>query len=258
MLVMDSGLGGISVVRALRAQTPQQPLSYLADTAFFPYGGKSAETLSTRAVALISALHQRSPTGTVVLACNTLSTLCLGTLRAALPQTFVGTVPAIKVAAARSRSKRFTMLGTPNTAHSSYTKNLIAEFAAGCMVDTVAAPHLAELTETLLLGNHVTDEQIRAELAPAFIDDAFGRTDAVVLGCTHYPLIVGRLRACAPWDVEWIDSGDAIARRALSLVEGDTAPKESIAYVTAEADIARYDEMFKREGFDRVEALVVS
>ena len=257
MLVMDSGLGGLSVVRALRAQMPEKPLHYLADTACFPYGGKSAEMLSARAAALISAMNQRVSTATVVLACNTLSTLCLSTLRAALPQTFVGTVPAVKVAAARSRSKRFTMLGTPNTAHSAYTKNLIAEFAAGCIVDSIAAPHLAELTESWLLGGEVNDDALRQEITHAFIDDPFGKTDTMVLGCTHYPLIVERLRALGPWEVEWIDSGDAIARRAMTLAGQEPLPGESIAYVTAEKDIATYQVLFAREGFSRTEALVV-
>lgn len=257
MLVMDSGLGGISVVRALHARRPDRPLTYLADTALFPYGGRAAEALSARAIALITALDKQAPERTVVLACNTLSTLCLAALRAGLPHKFVGTVPAIKVAAAHSTTKRFTLLATPNTAHSDYTKNLIAEFAAGCMVDRVGAPKLARQAEALLLGEAVTDEALRAELAPAFHDDAKGRTDSVVLGCTHYPLIVERLRANAPWPVEWIDSGDAIARRALSLVEQDTAPETSVAYVTAEADVERYRPLFLREGFTDVRALVV-
>lgn len=253
MLVMDSGLGGISVVRALRAKAPARKLTYLADTAFFPYGGRKVEELSTRAAALIRALAPTTDPGTVVLACNTLSTLCLAELRAVLPYPFVGTVPAVKTAAAESQTKRFTMLGTPNTAHSDYTKNLITEFAVGCVVDSVGAPHLAQIAERLLLDEDVPDSAIRAELAPVFCNDAQGRTDTVVLGCTHYPLIVERLKATAPWDVRWIDSGEAIARRALSLVE--SAPAISVAYVTAKADIARYRDLFLREGFDDVQAL---
>lgn len=255
MLVMDSGLGGISVVRALRGQQPGRKLTYLADTAFFPYGGRDASTLAQRAATLIETVAEATQPGTVVLACNTLSTLCLAQLRDMLSLPLVGTVPAIKTAASHSKTKRFTMLATPNTAHSIYTNDLVEQFASACVVDAVAAPNLAQIAEKLLLGEKVADDVIAAELKPVFNDDAKGRTDAVVLGCTHYPLILDRLKKNAPWEVEWIDSGDAIARRALSLVDAETAPARAVAYVTAEADVERYREVFTREGFDSVEAL---
>lgn len=255
MLVMDSGLGGISVVRALRAQQPGRKLRYLADTAFFPYGGRDAGTLARRAATLIETLAETSQPGTVVLACNTLSTLCLAQLREMLSLPLVGTVPAIKTAAAQSASRRFTLLATPNTAHSVYTNDLVEQFAAGCNVDAVGAPNLAQIAEKILLGEPLADEEIAAELAPVFHDDAKGRTDTVVLGCTHYPLILDRLKKNAPWEVQWIDSGDAIARRALSLVTQEQAPANAIAYVTSEADVARYKDVFTREGFDDVALL---
>lgn len=257
MLVMDSGLGGISVVRALRTQQPTRGLTYLADTAFFPYGSRDASTLASRAITLIELLAEQVPTGTVVLACNTLSTSCLSALREAISTPFVGTVPAIKVAAAQSNSKRFALLATPNTAHSSYTNALIEQFAGGAIVDAVGAPNLAKLAEKILLGETVGDAAIEAELAPAFCDDAKGRTDAVVLGCTHYPLILDRLQKNAPWLVQWIDSGEAIARRALSLVDVEIAPARSIAYVTAEMDVERYRAVFLREGFEEVRVLKI-
>lgn len=257
MLVMDSGLGGLSVVRAVRAQQPTRPLTYLADTGFFPYGVREAGALATRAVALIETLAKAQSPGTVILACNTLSTLCLADLRAALPYAFVGTVPAVKVAASQSATKRFTLLATPNTAQSEYTRDLIAQFAEGCRVDSIGAPNLAQIAEAWLLGAPVTEEALRAELAPAFLDDASGKTDAVVLGCTHYPLMVERLRSAAPWPVKWIDSGEAIARRALSLAAEDTALNPSVAYVTRAEDVARYRDVFLREGFDEIRAVTL-
>lgn len=254
MLVMDSGLGGLSVVRELRAARPNFPLIYLADTAGFPYGNKPPETISARAQHLIKTLQKTRELSTIVLACNTLSTLCLESLRGALAYNFVGTVPAIKTAAEQSRSKRFTLLATPNTSHSAYSDDLIARFANGCVVDRAPAPNLARYAEALLLGEPVENARIAQEIAPAFAEDARGRTDSIVLGCTHYPLIVEALRAVAPWEVNWIDSGAAIARRAFAL-----APKASrgpsVAYVTAEADIARYADVFRREGFDELRAL---
>lgn len=247
MIVMDSGLGGISVVRALRALSPQ-PLVYLADTAGFPYGKRSADDITTRARAIVATLIARHPGTSVVLACNTLSTLCLSALRHEFPNTaFVGTVPAIKTASALSKTRRFTLLATPNTADSSYSADLIAQFAADCVVDRYGAPNLAAMAESILLGEAITDDALRAELSPAFHDDAHGKTDCIVLGCTHYPLIEDRLKRVAPWPVTFIDSSEAIARRALSFAS--TPATTSIAYVTSKADIPRYESLFQREGF---------
>jgi glutamate racemase len=253
MIVMDSGLGGISVVRALRAARPGLALTYIADTAGFPYGKRGAESITVRAGQIIRVATASAPPSCVVLACNTLSTLCLAQLRAAFPFPFVGTVPAIKVAARDSASRRFTLLATPNTAHSAYSHALIDQFAQGCVVDCYGAPNLAVYAERMLLGEAVDPALLTAELAPAFHDDARGRTDAVVLGCTHYPLILDALRGAAPWAVQWIDSGEAIARRALAVE--DTPPERSVAYVTAAADVVRYHDVFRREGFDSVELL---
>ena len=251
MIVIDSGLGGISVVRALRAAQPRLALAYVADTAGFPYGARTAADLAARAaVTLTQATRHHSPSA-IVVACNTLSTLCLTQLRAAFAFPVIGTVPAIKVASALSR--RFTLLATPNTAHSVYSRDLIDRFANGATVDRHGAPGLAIIAERMLLGWPIPTADLAAQLAPAFHDDHDGVTDTIVLGCTHYPLIVEALREAAPWPVRWIDSSGAIARRALDLAEPADGP--SVAYVTSQADVARYRPVFQREGFDRVEAL---
>ena len=253
MIVMDSGLGGLSVVRALRAAHPNRALTYLADTAGFPYGKRSPEEITRRAIAVITQLQTLHTTSPIVIACNTLSTLSLDALRARFTTPFVGTVPAIKTAASLSKTRRFTLLATPNTATSSYSSKLIAEFAADCIVDAYGAPNLAMMAESMLLGDAVDDDGLRNELKPAFCDDGFGKTDCIVLGCTHYPLIRKALERVSPWPVTFVDSGEAIARRALALA--DAPPVNSIAYVTAQKDIARYRDVFSREGFEDVRVL---
>ncbi len=247
MIIIDSGIGGLAVVRALRRLAPGLAVAYLADTAAFPYGSRPADEIAARATKLVTALAPRVPLSTVVLACNTLSTLALADLRQRFPSyEFVGTVPAIKVAAAESRSRRFTLLATPNTARSSYSQQLIAEFAADCTVDCYGAPELARYAEYALLGEPVDDTAWRQELAPAFHDDAQGRTDTIVLGCTHYPLVQAQLAQAAPWPVRWVDSSEAIARRALALPH---VPMEPFAYVTGAPEVDRYAALFAREGF---------
>jgi glutamate racemase len=256
VIVVDSGLGGISVVRALRATHAACALTYVADTAGFPYGARSPNNINARAHALITKIQTLHQTVPIVIACNTLSTLCLDALRAQFAIPFVGTVPAIKPATERSITRRFTLLATPNTAASSYSSALVNQFAVGCVVDSYGAPNLAAMVEAHLLGATLDDDTLRAELAPAFFDDTAGRTDCMVLGCTHYPLIADAITRVAPWPVILVDSSAAIARRAHALA--DSAPTASIAYVTAESDIARYREVFMREGFDDVRALTLS
>lgn len=250
MIIVDSGLGGISVVRALRASDPERRLVYLADTAGFPYGKRSADDISTRAIRMVNQLEAYHPSSLVVLACNTLSTLCLDNLRKAFTVPFVGTVPAVKTAAQLSKTRRFTLLATPNTAHSRYSSKLIAQFGGSCVVDIYGAPNLAAMAENILLGEGTSPESMHKELLPAFHNDTRGKTDCIVLGCTHYPLIVSALKMASPWPVTFVDSGDAIARRALTFA--DNPPIHSVAYVTAEADVERYREVFAREGFDDV------
>lgn len=256
MIVVDSGLGGLSVVRALREVQPSIALRYLADTTGFPYGDRDAAWVRTRADQLVTALAIAAQKEVVVLACNTLSTLALESLRQHWPHSFVGTVPAIKVAAEQSKTRRFTLLATPNTSHGAYVTDLIAQFAAQCVVDCYGAPKLASYAERILLGENVPDEMVRAEIAPCFHNDARGRTDMVILGCTHYPLIIESLERAAPWNVGWIDSSPAIARRALT--QSEAKQGASVAYVTRREDIARYEAIFAAEGFTRTESLALT
>lgn len=256
MVVMDSGLGGIAVVRALRELSPQIAITYVADTAGFPYGKRTIGDLTARSVAMIEALLVQQPVSDVILACNTLSTLCLAELRKAFTQIrFVGTVPAIKVAAGISTTRRFTLLATPNTAHSSYSRDLVAQFASDCVVDHYGAPKLARLIEAHLLGEKVAAGAWRAEITPAFFADDHGKTDAVILGCTHYPLALDVLRQHAPWNVTWIDASEAIAKHALSQCTVHAAP--SHAFVSGE-DVARYSHFFRSEGFSATGPLRVA
>lgn len=253
MLVLDSGLGGLSVVRALRTLAPELRCDYLADTAGFPYGSRGVDDLQEHAHILMQQVIDTLAPSVIVLACNTLSTLCLESLRAAFSVPFVGTVPAIKVAASLSKTRRFTLLSTPNTAASSYTDDLVSRFAADCVVDRYGAPNLARYAEAVLLGEAVSDDAIAAEVAPCFYDDAHGKTDAIILGCTHYPLLAEQLARSAPWHAAWIDSSDAIARRALSQMQG--AGGQGNAYVTGEAQITRYRPVFAAEGFEDTRVL---
>ncbi|MBB4360490.1 glutamate racemase [Bradyrhizobium sp. CIR18] len=219
ILVFDSGLGGLTVLREVVAARPDAHFAYVADDAFFPYGHHSEDEIIARVVPLMGELIGAHDPDIVVIACNTASTLVLSHLRAAYSVPFVGTVPAIKPACAQSRTRRVSVLGTKGTVKREYTKALIRDFAQGCEVTLVGSPELASLAEAELSGASVSDGDILAELAPCFVgEDATSRTDTVVLACTHYPLLLDRLKRLAPWPVDWIDPAPAIARRVSDLL----------------------------------------
>ncbi len=221
ILVFDSGLGGLTVLREIVRTRPDAHYTYVADDAFFPYGHHTEEEIVARVVPLIGELIDAHAPDLIVIACNTASTLVMSHLRAEYEVPFVGTVPAIKPACASSKTKLVSVLGTKGTVKREYTKALIRDFAGGCQVTLVGSASLAALAEAALGGAAVDDADIFAELAPCFVaddDDAAVRTDTVVLACTHYPLLMDRLVKLAPWPVDWIDPAPAIGRRVADLL----------------------------------------
>lgn len=212
ILMFDSGLGGLTVYREVAAARPQADYVYVADDAAFPYGAIEEAALVTRVVALMGELIEAHRPDLVVIPCNTASTIVLPDLRKSFPLPFVGTVPAIKPACAASVTRRVSVLGTEATVRREYTRALIRDYAGDCRVTLVGSKHLAGYAEDDLAGVPVSDAALGEEIAPAFVDDG-RRTDTVVLACTHYPLLLERLRKLAAWPVNFIDPAPAIARR---------------------------------------------
>jgi glutamate racemase len=242
LLIFDSGVGGLTVLTEIRRAIPHARLVYAADNAGFPYGDWEEGALSDHVVALFEELIARFSPRLCVVACNTASTLVLARLRAGFAMPFVGTVPAIKPAAERTGTGLVSVLATPATVKRDYTKELIRKFAAGCRVTLVGAEKLADLAEAKLSGRPVDMALLRAEIRPAFVEEEGGRTDTVVLACTHYPLLMDELEAAAPWPVTWLNPAEAIARRAAELWPA-TAPEASgkaadIAYFTEPAKVS--------------------
>ena len=218
ILLFDSGLGGLTVLREVARARPDARLTYLADDALFPYGALAVDVLVGRVVALMDEHVAALRPDLVVIACNTASTLVLPPLRARFAIPFVGTVPAVKTGATRSRTGLFSVLATPGTVGRDYTRALIAEHAGGCAVTLVGSSRLAQLAEDMLRQGHVDEGAVRHEILPAFVERGERRTDAIVLACTHYPLLIETFRTLAPWPVEWIDPAPAIGRRVADLL----------------------------------------
>lgn len=221
ILVFDSGIGGLSVLREVRAAMPGATLVYAADDAGFPYGGWEEGALVARIAGIIDGLVAEHVPDGVVIACNTASTLVLPVLRARLDVPVVGTVPAIKPAAERTRSGLVSVLATPGTVARDYTRQLIAAHAGGVEVTLVGSRRLAAIAETRMRGGAVDPAEVEAEIRPCFVEHDGRRTDVVVLACTHYPFLTDLFQAVAPWPVAWIDPAAAIARRVRSVLVGE-------------------------------------
>ncbi len=219
ILVFDSGVGGLSVLHALRQRLPPCRYVYACDNAAFPYGTKDEATVIDRVDRVLRALIRQEAPDIVVVACNTASTLALPRIRAHFSNPVVGVVPAIKPAAALSKTRVFGLLGTPGTVQRSYTQQLIDQFAGDCQILRVGSSELVQLAEAALRGQPPPPPQLSEILAPFF---AHPLLDCIVLACTHFPLLQNELTAACPRPITWIDSGDAIARRVASLLPSDS------------------------------------
>ncbi len=241
ILLFDSGMGGLTVAGAVARQMPSAHLVYAADTAGFPYGAWDEQALVRRIIKVMEHAVDSVRPDVVVIACNTASTIAMVPLRAKFKIPFVGTVPAIKPAAAQTKTGVIGVLATPGTARREYTKALITDFAANAHVILHGAPRLAEMAERKLTTGVLDLEQLREEVAPVFQEVNGKRTDMVVLGCTHYPLLTDDIAAVAPWPVTYLDPSTAIARRVGDVLDetacevaGPEVPPHGTAIITSQ------------------------
>ncbi|MGA7267115.1 MAG: glutamate racemase [Aestuariivirga sp.] len=236
ILLFDSGMGGLTVACAVARQLPDAQLVYAADNAGFPYGAWKEEDLVARILDVIGALIEKVEPHVVVIACNTASTIALAQLREAYKLPFVGTVPAIKPAAAQTKSGIIGVLATPGTVSREYTHALIHTYAYHCKVFLHGAKRLAEIAENKLKGRSVDLDELRREIAPVFRKREGRSTDVVVLGCTHYPLLVEEIAQVAPWPVTYLDPAPAIARRVADVID-ETPRPEALGVVPAHGTV---------------------
>ncbi|MBD3640404.1 MAG: glutamate racemase [Marinobacter sp.] len=226
ILVFDSGVGGLSVARCIHETLPGAELVYLADNAGFPYGDQPEAVVIERCTTLIRKALEEIPCDVVVVACNTASTVVLPRLRSLIDVPVVGVVPAIKPAASRTANRRIGVLATPATVRRPYLDRLIDEFAGDCQVVRIGHPALVCWAEQLVRGIPVPEAELREVLAPL----KQAGVDTVVLGCTHYPLLLDALKTVLPEIRHWVDSGDAIARRVQFLLGEASRDPQAITH----------------------------
>lgn len=220
VLVFDSGMGGLTVAREISAMAPGLSVDYAADTGFFPYGDKSDEALRSRLPDVAAVLVEKAKPDVFVIACNTASTLALDEVRARLDIPVVGTVPAIKPAAAASKTGVIGLLATPGTIRRAYTARLIRDFASDVTVILHGSVELVRLAEAFAAAEPYDPSGFEAAQAPIFNARGGESVDTIVLACTHFPLVRDELAAAAPRPVTYIDSGAAIARQTMRVLSG--------------------------------------
>ncbi|WP_375422192.1 glutamate racemase [uncultured Sphingomonas sp.] len=227
ILFFDSGVGGLSIVAQARALLPTARFVYAADSAGFPYGIKSEAEIAARVPALLGRLAERYRPRLIVIACNTASTIALPAVRAALDLPVVGTVPAVKPAAAISVTRTIGVLGTDATVRQAYVADLAARFAGDCTVLRHGSAELVELAEAKLRGAAADPARYRAVLAGLFDQPGGEAIDVIVNACTHFPLVADELAAAAPRAVRFVDGGAGIARRIAALTVGQDWPERA-------------------------------
>ncbi len=265
-LIFDSGVGGLSVAAEIRRLLPDTTLTYAADDAFRPYGNKTEGELRARLPGLLCTLEEMTQPDIIVIACNTASTTALGDIRRAVRCPVVGVVPAIKPAAQLSRTKVIGVLGTPGTVKRKYVDQLISEFAADCRVILQGSVGLVGLAEAKLSGEVISQSAIKAEISPLFDGPNGTDIDAVVLACTHFPLLKSELEVAAPHHVTWIDSGEAVAKRVKfvlgkpafgqTAVKTKVSDKPELALLIGPSPTQRRKAAFQSFGFERVVGLM--
>jgi glutamate racemase len=221
--VFDSGIGGLSILKCLREALPSEAFVYFADSAYNPYGDKSDAEVIARSFTVTEELIAKHQIKALVVACNTATAAAIHLLRARYPElAIVGIEPALKPAAAVTKTKRVAVLATRGTLASEKFLTLKASLTDQAVFTCIPCIGLANLIERYAAGE-VEEAQVRAACA-GFLADA-GAFDTLVLGCTHYALVEPTFRALIGTDVAIVDNGAAVAKRLATLLKAlqDTA-----------------------------------
>lgn len=258
ILIFDSGVGGLSVLGPIRERLPRAPIVYVADNGGFPYGTKTEMEVATRVCALLGRLTERYRPRLIVIACNTASTIALAHVRAALEVPVVGTVPAIKPAAAMTKTKAIGVLGTEATVRQPYVDRLAADFAGDCIVVRHGAAKLVEMAEAELRGRPAPSSDYAEALAGLLEQPGGERVDTVVLACTHFPLVRDRLAAVSSRPLNFVDGAEGIARRTAHLLAGcewGDAPPGRAVFTSRNGDVDALRPALARFGLTEIDYL---
>ena len=220
--VFDSGIGGLSILRALRQQMPEEPIVYFGDQLHIPYGSRSLRQVRDFSEAITRFLLEKDAK-LIVVACNTASAAALKDLRRIFPDIeFVGMEPAVKPAAEQTKTGVVGVLATPATFQGALYASVVERFAGGVELLKDTCPGLVQQIEAGDLDGSRTRKILEKALLPMLARGI----DTVVLGCTHYPFVIGAIEEIVGKNVRVIDPAPAVARQAGRLLDrnGDRRP----------------------------------
>jgi glutamate racemase len=221
--VFDSGVGGISVLRAIRAQMPEESVIYFADQQHVPYGSRSMEQIQNFSESITRFLLQQD-TKIIVVACNTASAAALKYLRQKFPDAqFVGMEPAVKPAAEHTQTGKVGVLATPATFQGALYASVVERFANGVELFQSTCPGLVQQIEQGNLDGRETRRVLEVALLPMLEKSI----DTIVLGCTHYPFVIPLIQQIVGANVRVIDPAPAVAKQTGRLLEARGMKNES-------------------------------
>lgn len=233
---LDSGSGGLPYLAQLQFHSPHASCVYLADTKHFPYGEKNREEVIQYASQAVSLLLDRFSPQVIIIACNTMSVAALEHLRSRFSVPFVGTVPAIKLAASSSKNRKIGLLATERTVSDPYTDDLIARFASDCEIIRIGdSPLIARIESDLVTASY---EERLAAVKPSIERFRAACVDTIVLACTHFLHVRDEIHEIAGSDITIIDSREGVVHQALHLAppvsqkSENTSGNTSICYIT--------------------------
>ena len=216
--VFDSGIGGLTVVKALCDLLPNEDIFYLGDTARVPYGPKSPETVQRYAVELAGILTRKNAKALVV-ACNTVSSVALPLLTRKFSVPVIGVIePGARAALQATRNRHIGVIGTRATIRSGAYEKALRAADKSVRVSSRACPLLVPLIEEGLLNDDVTDQVIMRYLEPMLTDEI----DTLVLGCTHYPLLTNAIARAVKRQIKLVDSAQNCARAVEEILDRES------------------------------------
>jgi glutamate racemase len=242
--VFDSGVGGLTVLEALRRRLPGENFLYLGDTARLPYGTKSPETVRRYARQAAGKLIERG-VKLLVIACNTASAVAVEDLALAFaPVPVIGVIePGAEAACAATRTGHVVVIGTEGTVRGGAYQRAIARRRPDIRVDALACPLFVALAEEGWVEGEIVESVARRYLEPVLADLGHGKVDALVLGCTHFPVLRGAIQRVCGEGVVLVDSAETTAGVVAARMERLASGGGGVRFIATDAS-----ERFARVG----------
>ncbi|VVP65011.1 Glutamate racemase [Pseudomonas fluorescens] len=252
IVVVDSGVGGLTVVRELEKLIPNANILYLADNAWFPYGSKTGADVVQRVEKLLDGLCTKVEPEAIVVACNTASVAIVDHGAENLRHKCFLVTPQINEAVDASKTKCIAFLATAGTLKSNHVIQSIARSRVNAAVWPIATQTLVTLAEEMLAGGEVSFEDFEELICLYLTEEQRLSIDTVVLGCTHFPLLIDGLRRVFPAADNWIHSARKVALQVVASTDitSDSIDEVSkVATYTRESDAVKYHQVFSMNGF---------